>query len=392
MTKCRSIVGRDAVTGQSLRVTIESDRIQAVDPGPADAATWLSHGLIDLQVNGYQGCDLNGKLVDPDMVISLVHKLIAVGTTTFLPTIITAPEEKVIRALRAIAQARHASSLVAHAIPFVHIEGPHISPDDGPRGAHPREHVRAPDLAEFERWQQASDNLVGMVTLSPHWDNALKYIAKLASRGILVAIGHTHAEPDRIHAAVDAGATLSTHLGNGVASMLPRHPNLIWAQLADDRLTATFIGDGHHLSADTLRAMLRAKGVERSVLVSDSVGLAGLPPGIYDATIGDRVELRPDGRLGMLGTGLLAGAARPLSDVIAQLTTSSICGLADAIRMTTENPGRFVGKRGVLRPGAKADLLSFTCDGGSQALQIQSVLVGGGPICPGRVLRASSIL
>ena len=358
--KTRSITGRDPLTGQPLRIAIEGDRIQDIGPGSERETRYLSPGFIDLQVNGYCGCDLNGENAEPDMVISLVKRLAATGVTTFLPTLISAPEERLVRALRAIAKARDASPLAAHAIPFVHLEGPFISPEDGAHGAHPREQIRPPSLPEFERWQTASGNLVGMVTVSPHWENALEFIAALAGKGILVSIGHTHAAPERIHAAAAAGATLSTHLGNGIASVLPRHPNPIWAQLADDRLTATFIADGHHLPADTLRAMVRAKTVERSILISDSVALGGMPPGIYQAPIGGQVELRADGRLTMVGTDSKAGAALPLKDGISNCVFSSVCTLADAIRMTTENPGRLAGNRGVLLPGAKADLVQFT--------------------------------
>ena len=101
-------------------------------------------------------------------------------------------------------------------IPGVHVEGPHLSPEDGPRGAHLCEYIRPPSIAEFDRWQQASGNLVKWVTLSPHFNEAPDYIAALRDRGILVSVGHTHASIEQIHAAVDAGATLSTHLGNGI--------------------------------------------------------------------------------------------------------------------------------------------------------------------------------
>jgi N-acetylglucosamine-6-phosphate deacetylase len=193
----------------------------------------------------------------------------------------------------------------------------------------------------------------------------------------MVSIGHTHATPAQIHSAADAGAVLSTHLGNGVADPLPRHPNLLWAQLAEDRLTATFIADGHHLPPDTLKAMLRAKSVKRSILVSDTVALAGLPAGIYNTTIGDRVEISSDGRLTMMGTRFLAGAARPLKDGIANVANLGAYSLGDAIRMATENPGRFTGGRGVLRPGAPADLVRFAWDASQPELQIQTVLVQG---------------
>ena len=159
--------------------------------------------------------------------------------------------------------------------------------------------MREPDLAEVRRWQEASGGLVRLVTLSPHSDGAIALVADLVAMGIHVSIGHTDATPEQIHAAAEAGASLSTHLGNGAPAMLPRHPNFIWAQLADDRLTASFIADGHHLPADTLKAMLRAKGLERSILVSDVAAVGGLEPGLYDQPIGGRVQLWPDGRLGV---------------------------------------------------------------------------------------------
>jgi N-acetylglucosamine-6-phosphate deacetylase len=218
--------------------------------------------------------------------------------------------------------------------------------------------VRPPDVAEFVRWQAACGGLVGMVTLSPHFPGAPAYIAALAASGVQVAIGHTHASPEQIAAAVDAGAVLSTHLGNGAAAMLARHPNLIWAQLAEDRLGASFI-------------------VARSVLISDAAALAGMPPGIYDAEIGGMVELREDGRLSMAGTPFLAGAARPIACGVAFV--ASFCGLtlADAVRMATENPGRFAGGRGRLRVGAPADLVRFRWQPGERDLRIETVLVAG---------------
>ena len=375
--KSRTITGRSTSTGEPLRITVLQDCIQAIEPGPDDEAAWLSPGFIDLQVNGYCGCDLNLDLDDPDLVTALAHRVIATGTTTFLPTIITASEERIIRALGAIARARRASPLVAHAMPFVHLEGPYISPEDGAVGAHRREFVRPPSLAEFARWQAASGDLVGMVTLSPHWEESVEFIAALAGKGIRVAIGHTHATPEQIHAAAQAGATLSTHLGNGIMGMLPRHPNPIWAQLADDRLTATFIADGHHLPADTLKAMVRAKGIERSILVSDVVALGGMLPGIYDAAVGGAVELRTDGRVGSVYLGYLAGAALPLKDGIAWAACSAVCELGDAVRMATENPGRIVGHRGMLSVGAKADLVRFTMDFEQNSMHIETVLVEG---------------
>ena len=375
--KQREITGRDAFTGQSIRVTIESGRIQSISPGPAEETAWLSPGLIDLQVNGYSSCDLNAETVDSDVVIALVDRLAAAGVTTFLPTIITAREERIVTALRAIAKARRASARAAYAIPYVHVEGPFLSPEEGARGAHPREEVRPLSLAEFERWQAASGGLVGMITISPHWENAAAVVTALTAKGTYVALGHTHATSEQIHAAAAAGATLSTHLGNGISAVLPRHPNPIWAQLADDRLAATFIADGHHLPADTLKAMLRAKSVARSILVSDVTAIGGMAPGVYHAAIGGDVELRAEGSLRILESQLLAGAALPLKDGIAHCVSAGICSLADAIRMSTENPGQFTVGRGILRPGASADIVRFTIVTEQKCMAIETVLIEG---------------
>jgi N-acetylglucosamine-6-phosphate deacetylase len=355
----RHILGRDPCTGRYIRVLVEGGTITSIEKCEETTDLWISAGLIDLQVNGYAGLDLNGEDVVPETVIDLVEAMLAIGVTCFAPTVITAPEATILRHLRAIADALKSDSLVADCIPFVHVEGPHISALDGYRGAHPKEFVRPPSLAEFERWQEASGGLVGLVTLSPHFDRSDEYISALVSRQVHVAIGHTHASPEQIQRAVNAGASLSTHLGNGIAPQIARHPNPLWSQLADDRLTASFIADGHHLPAETLKAMVRAKGSERSVLVSDTVALAGMPAGTYTAPVGGRVELSPDGRLSMAGTTTLAGAAIPLVHCIGKAVRMTGLSLAEVLTMATAIPGHFARGRGLLQTGARADLIRF---------------------------------
>lgn len=356
---------------------MENGLVQAIRDVSRDEDAWLSAGLIDLQVNGYGGDDVNLEKPDPEVIISLTKKMIANGVTTYLPTIITGSEVKIIAALRAIAEARRRSKFVADSVPFVHVEGPNISAADGPRGAHSLEHVRPPSLAEFDRWQDASGGLVGMVTLSPHFAGAEEYISRLSARGIQIALGHTDASANEIRRAVDAGARLSTHLGNGIASVIPRHTNVLWTQLAEDRLTATMIADGHHLPADMLKVMIRAKGVPHSILISDAAALAGMPPGKYDSPVGGRVELHPNGRLSLAGTEFLAGAALPLKDGVAHMTSMTGISLSESLSMATENPGRFVGARGVLRVGSPADLICFTIESGGNSLRIERVIARG---------------
>ncbi|MDB5529464.1 MAG: N-acetylglucosamine-6-phosphate deacetylase [Devosia sp.] len=365
------------VTGETVEIRVRDGLIDAIEPWQGHTDHFVGAGLVDLQVNGYFGLDLNHAPLPPERVIALAHKLFEHGVTTWLPTLITASRDDLVQGLRAISLARQASPLVAHAIVGIHVEGPFISPTDGARGAHPLEHVREPDLEEVRSWQEVSSGLVRLVTLSPQSDRAIAFVADLVAMGIHVAIGHTDATPGQIHAAAQAGASLSTHLGNGAPANLPRHPNFIWAQLADDRLTASFIADGHHLPADTLKAMLRAKGLERSILVSDVAAVGGLEPGIYDQPIGGRVQLWPDGRLGVAGTPYLAGAALTLDHCIARAVRTSGLRLYDIYPLATSRPGRFVGGRGSLAVGMPADLVTFRWQEGRDALEVLSTMVRG---------------
>jgi N-acetylglucosamine-6-phosphate deacetylase len=376
MTTTR-VTGRDVFTGRGISVDVTQGRIAAIEPAKLTRGPYLAAGLIDLQVNGFRGLDLNDGAVTPERVAALTRLMAGLGVTTYLPTLITASRESLLAALAAIAQARRQDPLCARMIPFVHVEGPYLASEDGPRGGHPRQHIRPPDLDEVDEWQRVSGNLVGKITLSPHYDQAQNFIRALTERRILVAIGHTAATAEQIHDAAAAGAGMSTHLGNGAAATLPRHPNFIWAQLADDRLDAGFIADGFHLPADAFKAMLRAKGLQRSYLVSDTTAAGGLPPGIYDQPIGGRVEVGSDGRLSVVGTPYLAGASRPLRQDVALAIRMADLTLAEGLQLATSNPGRFVGNRGRLAEGEVADLILFDWYKDAAELTIRETFVAG---------------
>jgi N-acetylglucosamine-6-phosphate deacetylase len=371
-----SIHGREAATGKCIAVTVEAGQIISVDDAPQDCDLWISAGLIDLQVNGYLGLDLNGDNASPETVSQLTGELLATGVTTFAPTVVTAFESEILRRLAYVSEARRADSVARKCIPYVHVEGPHISPLDGYRGGHRLEAVRPPSVQEFDRWQAACDGLVGLVTLSPHYPGSEEYISELVNRGVHVSIGHTHASAAQIDAAVQAGARLSTHLGNGIALQLDRHPNPIWTQLADDRLTACFIADGQHLPADALKTMIRAKGFDRSILVSDLVTLAGMPAGTY-VIQGKAVELTPEGRLQMTGSRLLSGAVVPLIDCVGTAMKLTQFSLAEVLKMATEIPGRFAGDRGLLTPGRRADIFRFRLNVTEASLTVEDVWLDG---------------
>ena len=370
----REIIGLDPRSGRCLRVHVNCQQISSIEE-TNDACEWmLAPGLIDLQVNGACGLDLNADDVTADVVLQLADCMLNRGVTCFVPTLISATEESICHGLAVIAQARRQSEKAAACIPYVHIEGPHISPLDGYRGAHDAAVVRPPSIAEFEQWRAAAEGMVGMVTLSPHYPEAPAYIAHVSSCGVHVALGHTHADSEQIRRAVDAGATLSTHLGNGLAGEIPRHRNPLWSQLVDDRLSASVIADGHHLPAELLDVILRAKGRSRVLLVSDSVALAGMPAGQYDTPVGGHVTLREDGRLCVAGTELLAGSTASLADCVSGTMKLTGLPLAEVLPMATSHPGRFVGGRGHLQVGAYADLLRFRI---SEGIEIDAVWLRG---------------
>ena len=364
-----TLTGRDPWSGDILHLEYADGRIITITREQSEEdVPWVSRGLVDLQVNGWAGFDLNGDELSVDVVAGLREALRQVGVTRFVPTVITASGDRMRRAVQVVAEARQQYREVAVAIPFVHVEGPYISDQDGPRGCHDTAEVRPPDLAEFAEWQRASGGLIGLITVSPHWPGSTEFIAAVVANGTRVAIGHTHATGAQIRAAVDAGATLSTHLGNGAHAQLPRHPNYLWTQLAEDRLQAGFIADGHHLPADTFVAMVRAKGLDRSFLVSDSVAIGGRPPGEYVSPVGGDVELTADGRLLVRGTPYLAGAAAPLADGVAW--AAGVLSLPEALTMATSNPARIIDQPATrLDTGTSiADVITFDWRPGDRTL------------------------
>jgi N-acetylglucosamine-6-phosphate deacetylase len=233
---------------------------------------------------------------------------------------------------------------VDDAVLCIHLEGPFISPEDGPRGAHPAGHVQRASLAVFDQLNAAAGQRIGIVTLAPEVPGAMDLIAELSARGIVVALGHTGATRSQVREAALMGATLSTHLGNGAHAELPRHDNYLWEQLAADELWASFIPDGHHLPGSVLKAMIRAKGLTRSILVSDAIFAAGMEPGRY-AFAGQEIDLLESGRVNLAGTPYLAGSGLSLPDGVARCHGLTGLPLVDCWAMASENPLRLLGFR-----------------------------------------------
>jgi N-acetylglucosamine-6-phosphate deacetylase len=273
--------------------------------------TRTSPGFVDLQVNGFAGVDYNS----PDSSRAEIGRSLDVirrtGVLRLLPTVITGPRDEMIEALATLSRAQ-------------------------------LQCVRPPDFTEFEQWREATRDQIRLVTVSPHWKQAPAYIERVRKSGTAISIGHTHASPQQIQEAVAAGATLCTHLGNGAHRMLPKFPNYLWEQLAEDRLTAGFIADGIHLPDQFLRPAIRAKTPSRSILVSDASSPAGAAPGRYRLGT-QEVDLTEDGRVVLAGQDRLAGSALKMNDAIAHVIRIAGVTLDQAVQMATTQPARAVG-------------------------------------------------
>lgn len=379
------IVARSFDQGEPIQLDVERGRIARVlpvslSPAQAERLSWIAPGLVDIQINGYGGQEFSSLELTPARVVSIVRQHCAFGVIRVCPTLTTQSREVFDHGCRAIAAACEADSLCARSILGIHLEGPYLSPEDGPRGAHPREHCRPPSWDEFQRWQEIAAGRIRLMTLAPEWPGSAEFIAQATAAGVVIAIGHTAATAEQIRAAVDAGARLSTHLGNGAHRQLRRHPNYLWDQLAEDRLSASLIVDGHHLPREVVQTFLRAKSPERCLLVSDVSGLAGLPVGRYPSS-GCELEILPDGRLVIAGQDqLLAGASLPIGVGIVNTMRFAGVDLGTAIGMASTTPARLLGADvGSLSVGSTADLVLFDlpADAEPAGLTIRATIVAG---------------
>ena len=298
---------------------------------------------VDLQINGYAGVDFNSAGLTVDAVKTVVDRLAADGTGMFLPTFVTGDPEVVCTNLRIVAAARKASVACAKAIPGVHLEGPFISPEPGAVGTHPVEWVRPPDFDLFARYQEACGGMVRLVTAAAEIPGMPDFVRAVSSRGVAVSLGHMlAAKPTEVEPCLAAGAKAFTHLGNGIPNSIPRHDNIVFTALAEDRASVMFIPDGHHLPDTMLKVYTRAVPVERLIAVSDAQYPAGMPPGEYEVC-GAHARLEPDGLLWNPSRNCLVGATAPMAKMMALLRDR--IGLSEAVcrEIGCRNPLRLIG-------------------------------------------------
>ena len=377
-----TVSARHYANGEPIRVLLDGDRIHRIEPawptGTLSDWPYLSPAFLDLQINGHGGTWFSDDQLTAEGVLDALLPHFRFGITRLCPTLITNSFEGLARGFASIRAACEKRPWADRMVCGCHLEGPYISSEDGPRGAHPRQHVRAADWTEFQRLQEISGSRIRLVTVAPEVENAIEFIRQAVASGVVVALGHTAATPEQIQAGVNAGATLSTHLGNGAHSMIHRHRNVILEQLAEPRLSASLIVDGHHLPPNLVRTFLKVKSPQKTILTCDAAGWAGCPPGIYENKLG-RSEILPSGKLVVAGQQeLLAGSAQETDTCVANAISFAGVSLKEAVDMASQNPARLLSQEVVrLRRGSLADLIIFRVSSEGTGLEIEATIAGG---------------
>ncbi|MDX9726164.1 MAG: N-acetylglucosamine-6-phosphate deacetylase [Bacteroidales bacterium] len=365
-------------TGKPVRIRIAGGLIYGIENLKNASETggrYVAPGLIDNQVNGFMGVDFSWPSLSPDMMVRAVKALNREGVTSFFPTVITNSHDNLLKIFRNLRKSLEEDE-VRLSVPGFHLEGPYISPEEGFYGCHHPDYIRIPSWDEFSRYQEEAGGCIRQVTLSPELEGAIEFIRKCTLNNIVVAIGHTNAKAGDIRMAVDAGARVSTHLGNGCANMIHRHNNPLWPQLANDHLTPSVIADGHHLLPEEIQVFRKVKGAHRIILTSDVTHLSGLEPGNY-SFFGSEVVMTDDGLIRNPVLDCLAGASLPLRTGVGNMIKFTGCPPDEAFKMASENVAGLYGltDRGTLEPGRRADLIIFDMIG--QDINLRQVWVNG---------------
>ena len=367
---------KSAATGRAIQIHETGGRIARIDEASNSSDDlWVAPGLIDIQVNGFAGVDYNSPDTGLGEIARSIEVIKASGVTRFYPTVITGSNSNIRGSLANLARAKRELS-TGPMMPGFHVEGPWISAVDGPRGAHPLEHVRPATISEFQEFQEAAEGNIRLITLAPESGGALLVIEYLVKHGVVVSIGHTGASPEQVRDAIGAGATMSTHLGNGAHTMIQRHPNYIIEQMAADELCAGLIADGIHLPPSFLKVAVRTKGLDRSILVTDAVSPAGCEPGVF--RVGHiEVRLSSDNSVRLTDSGRLAGSALKMDHGVENIMKFTGVSLGQALRMATVNAAAGMGlrgRRGFLEPGDICDLILFRYDSDRKKIDVEQTV------------------
>lgn len=327
-------------------------------PGRPDAdfpAGVVIPGFIDMHVHGGAGASYTGSPADIDRAATL-H--CSHGTTGGLASLVSATPQHLLAQVRNLASATRRG-----VVDGIHLEGPWLS--RAHCGAHDCEQLRSPDLAELEALLHAGDGAIKMVTLAPELPGGIDVITRLTNAGIVVALGHTDADYQQTQAAIDAGATVGTHVFNAMRALHHRDPGPVPALLADPRVTVELIADGAHLHDAVLRHVISAVGPRRVALITDAMAAAGSGDGAF--TLGG-LDVEVTGGVARLrGSATIAGSTATMDRLFAAAVTllgDDDAALIDAVAMTSSTPARALGlnRAGCLATGRDADLVVLDRD------------------------------
>jgi N-acetylglucosamine-6-phosphate deacetylase len=282
----------------------------------------------DLQVNGYAGVDFNSMNLNREQLHFACNKLTEDNVEGILATLITDDYDRMIRKIRNLTSLIEKDELIKSIVKGIHIEGPFLNPEDGYRGAHPKEYVIASDLDKVKKMLDHGNGLIKLFTLAPEVDIGFEVTKFLTENSIVVSAGHTNASMEQLLGGLDHGLKMFTHLGNGSPSILPRHDNIINRVLSlRDNLYICFIADGIHIPDYALKNYLKVVGPDRSIIVTDAMAAASAPPGRYSVSH-IHVEVGDDRIVKEIGKENLAGSAISMQES-EKLLVEKI-GLADA--------------------------------------------------------------
>ncbi len=376
------IEGIHYATGKPVQIKIENGKITEIKSiqklKDENSKIYIAPGFFDNQVNGFAGVSF--AFGESDLTKEGIEKATAElwkkGVTTYLPTLTTNSQEVLVRNFVILANSVSDEKLRG-SIPGFHLEGPYINPEDGYRGAHPKQFVRLPNWNDFMEMYKAANGKILQVTIAPELEGAQDFIKKCSEKGIVVAVGHHNASKEQLDLAVKNGAKTSTHLGNGCANMINRHVNPLWPQLANDDLMISIICDGFHLLPEEIKVFYKTKGVDKTIITSDVTSYAALEPGKYKTETGETIELTKEGKLYYPAQNVLYGSASPITKGIGHVMEVTGCSLKDAIQMSSTNPANLykLDDRGVLEVGKRADFVLFTLD--DFVVNVQQTFVAG---------------
>ncbi len=312
-------------------------------------------GFIDIHIHGVNGADMMDATEEAlrTMCTSLPYE----GTTAFLPTTITQKPEKIIKALKKVAQYQEEQSQNGGQAEIIgiHLEGPFISPSKA--GAQPIEHIVEPSIEAFQLFNEAAGGWLIVITVAPELPNGINLVRVASSQGIIVSIGHTEASFEKVEEAVEAGAKHVTHLFNQMSGLHHRDPGVVGAALSMEQLKVEIICDGIHVHPLVVKATIAAKGVENVLLITDSMRAKGQPEGVFD--LGGQAVTVKEGTA-LLADGTLAGSLLRMDEAVRNVKKWTGCSLRESVKMASENPAKQIGifdRKGSIKVGKDADIV-----------------------------------